>query len=94
MTKYDIHTNICDQMNNIYRMKNQDYGDSFGKGFKEYGIMMPVIRLEDKFNRFKKLALTGDRKVQDETIKDTLIDLANYAIMTLVEMEISENDDK
>lgn len=85
--KYIKHAEICAEMNRIYRTKNEDYGDSFGKGFCEYGILMPVIRLEDKFNRFKKLAMSGEQQVKDESIKDTLIDLANYAIMTVIEME-------
>ena len=53
----------------------------------EYGLIMPVIRLEDKFNRFKKLALNnGEAKVKDESIEDTLLDMANYALMTVIEM--------
>lgn len=87
MNKYERHAEICKKMNDVYRAKNHDYGDSFGRGFAEYGIIMPMIRLEDKFNRFKQLARNGDAKVTNESIKDTLLDLANYAIMTLVEME-------
>ena len=53
---------------------------------------MARIRLGDKFNRFKTLSRGGDQKVNDESIRDTLIDLANYAIMTVVEMEVAEHD--
>lgn len=91
MNKYERYAEICKKMNDVYRAKNHDYGDSFGRGFAEYGIIMPTIRLEDKFNRFKQLARNGDAKVTDESIKDTLLDLANYAIMTLVEMEGAED---
>lgn len=86
-TRYAQHKKLCDSLNDTYRKKNADYGDSFGKGFAEYGMMMPVIRLEDKFLRFKRLALSGEQNVKDESIKDTLLDLANYALMTIVEME-------
>ncbi len=86
-TRYTQHKKLCDSLNDTYRKKNADYGDSFGKGFAEYGMMMPVIRLEDKFLRFKRLALSGEQNVKDESIKDTLLDLANYALMTIVEME-------
>lgn len=49
---------------------------------------MPRIRLGDKFNRFKTLSRKLDtQKVSDESLKDTLLDLANYAIMTVLEME-------
>lgn len=71
-------------MNGLYERKNHDYGDSFGKSFVEYGMAMPCIRLEDKLNRLKALT-KADAEVMDETIDDTLMDLANYAIMTLVE---------
>ena len=90
MSKYTKHMEICKKMNDTYRKKNTDYGDSFGKGFKEYGMIMPVIRLEDKFNRVKQLVLSDNKaQVVDERIEDTLLDLANYAIMTLI--EIGEN---
>ena len=49
------------------------------------------IRLGDKFSRFKTLSRSGEQKVNDESIRDTLIDLANYAIMTVLEMEVVED---
>ena len=52
---------------------------------------MARIRLGDKFSRFKTLSRGGEQKVNDESIRDTLIDLANYAIMTVVEMEVAED---
>ena len=48
---------------------------------------MPCIRLEDKLNRLKSL-LKKESLVTDEKIEDTLMDLANYAIMTLIELDI------
>ena len=53
---------------------------------------MARIRLGDKFNRFKTLSRSGEQKVSDESIRDTLIDLANYAIMTVLEMEVAGNE--
>lgn len=85
--KYETHVAICQKLSEIYKKKNTDYGDSFGDGMREYGMIMPVIRIEDKFRRFKRLALGGVQNVKDESIKDTLLDLANYAVITLVEME-------
>ena len=55
-------------------------------------MAMARIRLGDKFNRFKTLSRGGEQKVNDESIRDTLIDLANYAIMTVVEMEAAKHD--
>lgn len=91
MTKVEKHLSICNQLNAIYERKNHDYGDSFSKSFREYGMTMPCIRLEDKLNRLKALAKSGDARVADESVRDTLLDLANYAIMTVLEMD-SEGD--
>lgn len=85
MTKAEMHKTICDELTALYERKNHDYGDSFGKSYVEYGMAMPCIRLEDKLNRLKSLT-RNEQRVHDESIEDTLMDLANYAIMTLVEM--------
>lgn len=86
-SKVDRHMEICKALNDLYERKNHDYGDSFHVTFLEEGMAMPRIRLGDKFRRFKTLSRQGDRKVNDESIKDTLLDLANYAIMTVMEMD-------
>lgn len=89
MNKSSTHAEICKDLNELYQRKNADYGDSFGKSYQEYGMVMACIRLEDKLNRLK--SLTGqEAKVADESIEDTLMDLANYAIMTLVERKVQE----
>ena len=81
------HERICTEMNALYARKNRDYGDSFHISFEEEGMAMARIRLGDKLNRFKTLTKAGDQLVQDESIRDTLIDLANYAIMTVMEID-------
>ena len=86
--KVTAHASICSGLTALYARKHHDYGDSFGKGFTEYGMTMPCIRLEDKLNRLKSL-LKSDAQVKDESIDDTLVDLANYAIMTLIERKES-----
>lgn len=86
--KVERHKQICLTLNNLYAKKNHDYGDSFHQTFVEEGMAMPRIRLGDKFNRFKTLSRKLDaQRVSDESLKDTLLDLANYAIMTVLEME-------
>lgn len=89
MTKVERHMDICKHLNGVYERKNHDYGDSFHDTFVEEGMAMARIRLSDKLNRFKKLSREGsEQKVNDESIRDTLLDLANYAIMTVMEMDI------
>lgn len=90
--KTEVHASICAELTALYERKNHDYGDSFAKSFAEYGMAMPCIRLEDKLNRLKTLTRNGNQQVNDESIDDTLMDLANYAIMTLVERR-NETDD-
>ena len=89
VNKIKKHKLICKKLNALYEAKNADYGDSFGKSYKEYGLTMSCIRLEDKLNRLKNLNFSKSAKV-NESIEDTLMDLANYAIMTLIELEGEE----
>lgn len=86
-SKIEKHQQICDELNALYEKKNHDYGDSFHISFVEEGMAMARIRLGDKLNRFKTLSRNTKQEVNDESIRDTLIDLANYAIMTILEME-------
>ena len=81
------HYAICQKLNQVYKAKNHDYGDSFGDTYKKLGIISAVTRLSDKMNRLMSLAVSHDAQVKDEKIEDTLLDMANYAIMTLIELE-------
>lgn len=91
-SKVQLHKEICTEINELYAKKNHDYGDSFHQTFVEEGMAMARIRLGDKLNRFKILSRGNEQKVNDESIRDTLIDLANYAIMTVLEMEVADHD--
>ncbi|NFH81738.1 DUF1599 domain-containing protein [Clostridium botulinum] len=91
MDKLNRHKNICQDLNKLYEAKNKDYGDSFGKSYQEYGLTMACIRLEDKLNRLKSLAKGSEQQVKDESIQDTLMDLANYSIMTIIEFSKEAN---
>lgn len=91
------HKEICDGMNELYARKNHDYGDSFHTTFVEEGLAMARIRLGDKFSRFKTLSrfpvmTATSSQVTDESIRDTLLDLANYAIMTVLEMDAPDEE--
>ena len=74
------------KMTEIYEDKNSDYGDSFHKLYERYGLQSAVIRLYDKMYRIENLA-TSTNKVKNESVRDTLMDLANYAIMTIMELD-------
>lgn len=81
------HRKIVLGLNELYAKKNADYGDSFHDTYIEEGMAMARIRLSDKLNRFKSLTRNNQQQVKDESIRDTLLDLANYAIMTVIEMD-------
>ena len=77
---------ITNEMAELYARKNADYGDSFGQTYRELGIISAVTRMSDKMNRLKRLTTREyQRAVGDESIDDTLMDMACYAVMTLME---------
>lgn len=89
--KCQLFRNIGDNMANLYEAKNTDYGDSFGQTFEKLGLISAVTRISDKYNRLVSLATKPetDIKVKDEKIEDTLTDMACYCIMTLIELQLS-----
>ena len=64
----------------LFAKKNVDYGDAFAK----YGIIGVLMRIEDKIQRSLSITKSGVNLVSDEGIKDTLLDLHNYAAMALM----------
>jgi len=64
----------------LFTKKNIDYGDAFAK----YGVIGVLMRIEDKLQRSLSITKNGVHLINDESIKDTLIDLHNYAAMALM----------
>ena len=91
MDKIKRHKEICDQLHDMYKRKNEAYGDSFGKTFKELGIISAVTRIYDKVNRISALTRGAKNDIMDESIRDTFLDTSNYCIMAVIELEIEEN---
>lgn len=76
---------IARELAALYERKNTDYGDSFGRSVEKYGLISALTRISDKFNRLESLILKGEHaEVSDESLDDTLKDLAAYCIMTVV----------
>ena len=75
---------IVKEMAETYAKKNKDYGNSFDKTLDKWGPNIALARLEDKLNRITQLTLSGKAEVNDESIEDTLKDMATYAIMFLM----------
>jgi len=76
---------IQDDAKELFRKKNQDYGDAFA----DYGTVGVLVRMGDKIRRFQSITNKGINLVEDEKLRDTLIDLHNYAAMGI--MLIDEN---
>ena len=74
-------TNLTQEMAQTYEAKNADYGNSFDKSLDEFGLVASLVRMTDKLNRAKQLSHKEARV--DESMRDTLMDLANYAVMTV-----------
>ena len=88
MTKVERHEELCVELNRLYAQKNHDYGDSFHETFLEEGWASVRLRLSDKLRRFKQLSRNPNgQMVADESMRDTLIDLANYSLMAVMELD-------
>lgn len=81
------HKELTTYLSSLYELKNKKYGDSFGKSIRKRGLVSAVVRMEDKWNRLDNLATNKeDGSDTDESLQDTLLDLANYCLMTVMEI--------
>lgn len=85
MTKSSIekYQDIQAEALELFKKKNTDYGD----GFKKYGPVGVLIRIGDKINRLQSITNNGIQLVETESLRDTLIDLHNYAALALICMD-------
>lgn len=80
---------ITNKMYDTFKQKNTDYGNSFHKIFKECGMTYAYGHMAEKLERINSLR-KNEAKVKGESMKDSLYDLANYAILTIIELEKNE----
>ena len=83
-TDADKFEAITKKMHSIFRKKNHDYGNSFEQSLNEEGLAASRIRMGDKWNRFKQLSKGAKAQVNDESLRDTLIDMAVYSVLTIM----------
>ncbi len=86
MNRTDQLQNVQKEALELFKKKNRDYGDAFA----EYGSVGVIVRIGDKIKRMSKISKTGVTLVNDESMRDTLIDLHNYAAMAV--MLLDEKD--
>lgn len=83
----DYFNEILEEMKEVHRKKNADYGNNFHKRYERWGFLTALLRLSDKMERLENIYEKGEIEVKDESVEDTLLDLANYAVMTIVELK-------
>lgn len=71
------------ELTELYKKKNKDYGNSFEQSLNQYGLLPTVIRLKEKITRVDNIYANNKSAVAEESIEDTLKDIANYSIITL-----------
>lgn len=86
MTNVEMFRTLANEMADLYEKKNAAYGNSFSRSVEKYGIIAGLTRLSDKFNRAENLILGAKNDVADENLADTLMDMASYSIMLLMEL--------
>ena len=84
------YKNIQKEALELFRNKNQDYGDAFAN----YGPVGVLVRMGDKISRLQSINRNGINLVDNESIRDTLIDLHNYAAMAIMLLDENIESDK
>ena len=82
----DAFRDIINGMYGTFKAKNHDYGNSFAELFKECGMTYAYGHMAEKLKRVKSL-MSDEAKVKGESMRDSLLDLANYAILTIMELD-------
>lgn len=84
---------ILGELDNIFIKKNHDYGNSVHDTYVDFGLVSFVVRIADKYNRLKTLTKKRTQgEVKDESIRDTLIDMANYCILAVKELDAEKGE--
>lgn len=90
----DDFERVTREMRGTWKAKNADYGSSFDDGIDRFGLVSAAVRISDKANRFASLADGKSAQVKTESLRDTLMDLANYAVMTVMRLDQDKRGDE
>lgn len=72
---------VVDVMTETFRRKNEDYGGSYFELYAKYGYIASAIPIENKCSRLKSLLGKKWSEVNFESVADSFLDLACYAVM-------------
>lgn len=90
MSDLELFKEITKEMVELFEKKNNNYGNSFSKLYQEFGALSGLVPLHNKLERIT--SLVKGAKNNFESIEDSLIDLANYSIMLLIETKKERNN--
>ena len=86
-----FHRECCDKMHALTQAKNSDYCGANPSPFANFaesevyaGVQTErgfLVRMGDKISRIRSFVDKGVLLVKDESVEDTLLDLANYCIL-------------
>jgi len=80
MSRVEVLKEIQDVCRELFEKKNKDYGDAFA----QFGTIGVLVRISDKISRAVNITQNGITLVDDEKLRDTLMDLHNYSAMAIM----------
>ena len=83
----DKFSEILFEMRETYEKKNADYGNSFAETIEEFGYIPAVARINDKVKRMKNIVKGQKMNIESESLRDALLDTANYCVLTIMELD-------
>lgn len=78
---------VLSEMFDTYKKKNADYGNSFSETIQEFGYIPAVARINDKLKRVKNIVKGNEMNIKNKSLRDNLMDIANYCVLTIVELD-------
>ena len=78
---------VLSEMFDTYKKKNADYGNSFSETIQEFGYIPAVARINDKVKRVKNIVKGNEMNIKNESLRDNLMDIAVYSVLTIVELD-------
>ena len=78
---------VMESENGKFKKKNADYGNSFSETIQEFGYIPAVARINDKVKRMKNIVKGQKMNIESESLRDALLDAANYCVLTIVELD-------
>ena len=93
LTYPEAFKRITDSMVDLFTKQNSDYGSSSASTWQKLGPISGITRIADKFNRLCNLVTNPNgQQIKTESVEDTLLDLANYAVLALIEFKKSTGE--